>query len=102
MIEIPPPNPEKAAANVKQSASDYENDAEFAVVKIDGENNFFVNGEKMQSEQEMRNKLREAHQTTKKLMILGNGEAWHGSLVKVVDAGNDASMDEVAVAISDD
>jgi biopolymer transport protein ExbD len=107
-IAIPPPNPEKSTSKVKRTASDFENDSEYAVVRIDRDNTMWLDGDKVLSEQELRVKLRAARQGVKgaqgmkKLMILGNGDAHTVAVVKVIDAGNDSGMEEVQLALDDD
>jgi biopolymer transport protein ExbD/DNA-directed RNA polymerase subunit RPC12/RpoP len=106
-IGIPPPNPEKTSSKVKRNASDYENDAEYVVVRIDRDNTMWTADEKIPSEQDLHIKLRNARQGVKgappmkKLMVLGNGDAHTVSVVKVIDAGNDAGMEEVQLALDD-
>jgi biopolymer transport protein ExbD len=107
-IAIPPPNPEKASSQVKRNASDYENDSEYVVVRVDRDNALWIEGDKVTSDQELRTKLRNARQGVKgapglkKLMVLGNGEAHTVAIVKVIDAGNDAGMEEVQLALDDE
>jgi biopolymer transport protein ExbD len=107
-IAIPPPSAEKASSKVKRNVSDYENDAEYAVVRIDRDNTVWMDGDKIPSEQELRIRLRAARQGVKgappmkKLMVLGNGDAHTAAIVKVIDAGNDAGMDEVQLALDEE
>jgi biopolymer transport protein ExbD len=104
-LAIPPPNPEKASSNVKRSVSDVESDS--AVVRIDAENVIWLDNEKILSEQELRVRLRAIRQgvkgmpAVKKMTILGNGDAHTVTVVKVIDAGNDAGMDEVQLALEE-
>lgn len=106
-IGIPPPNPEKASSKVKRNVSDYENDSEYVVVRIDRDNTMYIEGDKIPNEQELHIKLRNARQGVKgappmkKLMVLGNGDAHTVTVVKVIDAGNDAGMEEVQLALDD-
>jgi biopolymer transport protein ExbD len=106
-IGIPAPSAEKTTSQAKRTATDYENDSEYAVVRIDRDNMIWLDGDKIPSEQELSTKLRAARQGgkngpgLKKLMILGNGDCNTVTVVKVIDAGNDAGMEEVQLAIDD-
>jgi biopolymer transport protein ExbD len=107
-IAIPPPNAEKSTAKVKRNVADYENDAEYVVVRVDRDNTMWIEGDKIPNEQELRIKLRNARQGVKgaaplkKLMVLGNGDAHTVAIVKVIDAGNDTGMEEVQLALDDE
>ena len=36
------------------------------------------------------------------MLVLGSGDAEHGTVVMVLDAGNDAGMEEVQLAVDED
>jgi biopolymer transport protein ExbD/DNA-directed RNA polymerase subunit RPC12/RpoP len=105
-IAIPPPSAEKSTAKVKKTISDFDS-SEYVIVRLDRDNNMFIEQDKIPSEQELRVRLRNAREgkkgtpPVKKLMILGNGDANTVTLVKVIDAGNAAGMDEVQMALDD-
>jgi biopolymer transport protein ExbD/DNA-directed RNA polymerase subunit RPC12/RpoP len=104
-IAIPPPNPESATSQVKKTVSDVENDS--AVVRIDRDNTIYIDVDKITSEQELRVRLKAIRQgekgnpPMKKLTILGSGDAHTVTVVKVIDAGNDAGM-EVQLALDNE
>jgi biopolymer transport protein ExbD/DNA-directed RNA polymerase subunit RPC12/RpoP len=106
-ISLPPPSPEKSTAKVKKTVTDFENDQEFVIVRIDRDNAMFIGDDKIQSEHELRVKLREAKQGSKgvppakKLMVLGHVDANTVTAVGVIDAGNEAGMDEVQLALDE-
>jgi biopolymer transport protein ExbD len=105
-IGIPPPNPEKASSKVKRDVSDFENDS--VVVRVDRDDSMWIENDKIPSEQELRIRLRNARQgvkgaqPVKKLLVLGNGDAHTVAVVKVIDSGNDAGMEEVQLALDND
>jgi biopolymer transport protein ExbD len=107
-IAIPPPNPEKAASNVKRTVTDFEEDPNVVIVRIDRDNVMYMDKDKIHSEQELRVKLREAKKGSKgnpgakKLLVLGHVDANTVSAVNVIDAGNDVGMDEVQLALDEE
>ncbi len=101
-IAMPPPDQQKAAAQGRRSVSDFEKDGDFAIVRIDRDNTVWLEGSEIPSEQELRVRLRAAHQIANKLLVLGSGDAQHGTVVMVLDVGNDVGMEEVRLAVSDE
>ncbi len=77
------------------------------IVRIDRDNTIWVNDSEVAggSERELRIKLGEARgssSASNKMLVLGNSEARHGTLVMVLDAGSDVGMDEMQLAIDDE
>jgi biopolymer transport protein ExbD/DNA-directed RNA polymerase subunit RPC12/RpoP len=105
-IGIPPPNPEKASSKVKRDVTDFEADS--VVVRVDRDDSMWIENDKIPSEQELRIRLRNARQgvkgaaPVKKVLVLGNGDAHTVAIVKVIDSGNDAGMEEVQLALDND
>jgi hypothetical protein len=68
----------------------------------------WIENDKIPSEQELRIRLRNARQgvkgaaPVKKVLVLGNGDAHTVAIVKVIDSGNDAGMEEVQLALDND
>jgi biopolymer transport protein ExbD len=104
-IDMPSPDPQKMASSGKRSAADYESDKDYIVVRIDRDNTVWLNDAVISSDQELLVRLREAKQSdssAKRMLVLGNSEAKHGKVVTVLDAGSDAGMEEVQLAIDDE
>jgi biopolymer transport protein ExbD len=79
----------------------------YIIVRIDRDNTIWVNDSEVAggSERELRIKLDEARSADKgssKMFVLGSSEAKHGTLVMVLDAGSDAGMDEMQLAVDDE
>ncbi len=104
-IDMPAPDPQKVASQGKRSVSDFESDKEYVVVRIDRDNTIWLNDAEIPSEQELLVRLREIRHgssTTNRMLVLGNGEAKHGTVVMVLDAGSDAGMEDVQLAVDDE
>ena len=89
-IETPPPDPQQVAAQGRKTAADP--DADAAALRIDADDTIWLDGGRIASEQDLRSKLRAAHQKDDrtKMMIKCAPEATHGTFVSVLDAGADA------------
>lgn len=102
-IGLPPPDPQKVSTQGRRTVADFERDGAYVIVRIDRDNAVWLEGTEIPSEQELRVRLREARQGLgSKLLVLGSPDALHGTAVMVLDAGNDAGMDEVRLALSDE
>ena len=104
-IGMPTPDPQKPAARGQRSASDFEQDKEYIVVRVDRDSMVWVDESEVRSEQELRVRLhglRQSGSAPNKMLVLGSGEAKHGTIVMVLDAGNDAGMEELQLAIDDE
>jgi biopolymer transport protein ExbD len=104
-IDMPSPDPQKMASSGKRSVSDFQSDKDYIVVRIDRDNTVWLNDAVISSDQELLVRLREAKQSDsspKRMLVLGNSEAKHGKVVTVLDAGSDAGMEEVQLAIDDE
>ena len=78
-----------------------END-EYIVVNIDQDDQVEIDGNKLQDIPELVNKLKElraAPPNPSKMLVVGHGDAKHGTMVEVLDAGHDAGIDLVRIAI---
>jgi biopolymer transport protein ExbD len=104
-IALPAPNPQKAAAQGRRAVADFEKDSDYVVVRIDRDNVVWLEGAEVPSEQDLRIQLRAARQGSaapNKMLVLGSAEAKHGTVVMVLDAGNDVGMDEVQLAVDEE
>ena len=99
-IGLPNPDPQqsgKAPAAVSATA--------YLTVRVDHDSMVWLEGDEVTSEQELRTKLREAHEGeggANKMAIVANGEAQYSTIVMVMDAGNDAGMEEIRLAVVED
>jgi len=98
-ISVPPVEETEAAA---QTVDELEQDS--IVVRIDGDNVYWVSAPKWTEEQqavsqaEMRSKLREAYDEgkgPKTLLVQANGSARHESVVAALDAGSGSGLEEI-------
>lgn len=101
-IAMPPPDQQKTAGQGRRSVSDFEKEGDYAIVRIDRDNSVWLEGSEIPSEQELRVRLRASRQMANKMLVLGSGDALHGTVVMVLDAGNDVGMEEVRLAVSDE
>lgn len=101
-IAMPPPDQQKTGAQGRRSVSDFEKEGDYAIVRIDRDNTVWLEGSEIPSEQELRVRLRASRQLASKMLVLGSGDAQHGTVVMVLDAGNDVGMEEVRLAVSDE
>jgi biopolymer transport protein ExbD len=100
VINLPAPQV-SGAPNSVQTVSDITSDPNYVVVTIDADDAVFVEDEEALSEQDLRAKLRAAHQDQGKdgLMISGSGDSTHGKFVMVLDAGAEAGMTEIMFSV---
>jgi len=99
VINLPAPQASNTA-NV-QAVPDMADDSTYVVVTIDADDSVFVDEEEALSEQDLRAKLRAAHQEHDKdgLMINGAADSSHGKFVMVLDAGADAGMKDIKFSV---
>jgi len=96
---------DSSGASATSVPTDYLNDPTFVVVTIDEEDTVWLEEEQIYSDQSLRSKLRairkEAPETTG-LLVIGDPDATHGTLVGVLDAGADAGIKELLFSVSQD
>jgi biopolymer transport protein ExbD len=100
VINLPAPQASNAPNSV-QAVRDITDDSTYVVVTIDADDSVFVDDEEALSEQDLRSKLRAAHQEHEKdgLMINGAADSTHGKFVMVLDAGADAGMKDIKFSV---
>lgn len=100
VINLPNPQPPASAPDSVQAVPDTA-ESNKVIVTIDENDAVFVDDEDAPSEQELRSKLRAAHQKdeTAGLLIKGASEATHGKFVMVLDAGADAGMTKIEFTV---
>ena len=104
-INMPSPDPQKVASSGKRSVSEFESDKEFVIVRIDRDNTMWLNDTEIPSQQELLVRLREIRQSgsaPNRMLVLGNSECKHGTVVEVLDAGSDVGMEEMQLAVDDE
>lgn len=108
-IELPPPEVSDAAA-ANPTLEQLEEDSDFVIVRVDGDNTIWVNDAQAPSRHDLLVKLREARRglpgaagrPPRKLLVLASGAAEHEYVVRALDAGTEAGMEEVRLATSED
>jgi biopolymer transport protein ExbD len=108
-IKMPAPDSESTAKTGKKSISEIEKDQDTVMVRIDHDNAVWLNDTEIPGgsgcEHELRVRLREARKSggnKSKLMVLGNSECMHGTVVMVLDCGTDTGFNEMQLAVDDE
>jgi len=101
VINLPAPQAAASAADAVQAVPDVSDDSSFVVVTIDADDAIWVEDEEVLSEQDLRSKLRAAHQKDDRshMLIKCAPESTHGAFVSVLDAGADAGMAEIQFSV---
>ncbi|HEV3344635.1 MAG TPA: biopolymer transporter ExbD [Pirellulales bacterium] len=86
------PTPEAEAEQGSQRAPQSA-DEDQVVVQIDADDTVAVDGDEVPSRQELIARLRASEREN--LLVMASGEAMHGTVVMVLDAGSDAGMDQI-------
>jgi biopolymer transport protein ExbD len=104
-IPMPPPDPREGAASAPSSLSTFETDDDYVVVQIDRNDVVRVEGAEVKGARELLFKLRDLRNGPKapsKMLVVGHGDATHGTTVMVLDAGHDVEMESVRLALQDE
>jgi biopolymer transport protein ExbD len=104
-IKMPAPDPQKMASSGRKSVSDFQSDKDYVIVRIDAQDTVWLNEAEIRGQQELLVRLREARHggsAPTRMLVLGNSEATHGTVVRVLDAGSDVGMEEVQLAVDDE
>ncbi len=102
VMEMPPPQTKSAAAGATV-APDYSVDPSYLTITIEADDTIWFDDQQVFGAQELRVKLRELRDDDLQLtgmMVVGDPEASHGTLVMVLDAGADAGFDDLRFSIS--
>ena len=108
-IEIPPPDRQEHVAQAR-TLEELEQDDDYVIVEIHGDNTVFVDQSPAPSEQELLVRLREAREGVpgsgskgpSSLLVLASGECRHETVVMALDAGNAVGMENVRLATRDE
>jgi biopolymer transport protein ExbD len=96
---------DSSGASATSAPTDYLNDPAYVVVTIDEEDTIWLEEEQIYSDQSLRSKLRSIRKDdpeTTGLLVIGDPDATHGTLVGVLDAGADAGIKELLFSVSQD
>ncbi|HEY4234299.1 MAG TPA: biopolymer transporter ExbD [Lacipirellulaceae bacterium] len=102
VINLPAPQASESGAGSVQTATDVTNDPKYLVVTIDEDDTVWVGDEKVFGEQALRAKLRDARKADSSksgMLVVGDADASHGTLVMVLDAGVDAGMKDLLFSV---
>jgi biopolymer transport protein ExbD len=104
-IPMPAPDPQKGAAKEPQTVAAIDADDSYVVVRIDKNDKITVEGAEVRSERDLLFKLRDlrlAAARPEKLLVIGHGDATHGTAVMILDAGRELGMDQVKLTVQDE
>ncbi len=106
-LEVPTPDQPEHAAQAR-TIEELEEDDDYVIISIEGDNSVWVDDIEAPSEQELLVRLREARQGVagargpSNLLVLADGDARHETVVMALDAGNAVGMESVRLATADD
>jgi biopolymer transport protein ExbD len=104
-VPMPAPDPQKAGAREPKPLSDLEADNESIVVHIDRNDRITVNDAEVHNERDLLFKLRDLRTSGSrpdKLVVIGHGDATHGTAVMIMDTGREVGIDNVRLAVTDE
>ena len=104
-VPMPVPDPQKAASREPRPLSDLEADNESIVVHIDRNDRITVNDAEVHNERDLLFKLRDLRTSGSrpdKLVVIGHGDATHGTAVMIMDTGREVGIENVRLAVTDE
>jgi biopolymer transport protein ExbD len=104
-IPMPTPDPQKGAAREPTTVAAIEADDNYVVVRIDRNDKISVEGSEVRTDRDLLFKLRDLRLSSahpEKLLVVGHGDATHGTVVMVLDAGRELGMDQVKLTVKDE
>jgi biopolymer transport protein ExbD/DNA-directed RNA polymerase subunit RPC12/RpoP len=104
-IPMPAPDPQKGAAREPRSVAAIDSDDSYVVVRVDRNDKIMVEGSEVRTDRELLFKLQDLRRTAahpEKLLVVGHGDATHGTVVMVLDAGRELGMDQVRLTVQDE
>jgi biopolymer transport protein ExbD len=106
-IQFPTPeNREKndSGATSAKSVAQFEQDNEFVIVRVDAEDTVWVDDSTAPSPQEIVSKLRNAggKGATVRVLVLTHGDSHYGTAVMVLDAAQEAGIQDIRLAVQND
>ena len=108
-IEMPPPDQTESAAQ-SRTLEEIEEDDDYVIIEIHGDNTVWVNEREAPSRQEVLSILREAREGVagsssrgpSSLLVMADGNALHETVVMALDAGSAVGMENVRLATVDE
>lgn len=104
-VPLPAPDPQKTGASDSRSVAELESDSEFIIVRIDRNDAIFVNDIEVRNEKDLLFKLRDLRTSGSrpdKMLVVGHGDANHGTAVMVLDTGREVGIEQVRLSVADD
>ncbi|MBI3861423.1 MAG: biopolymer transporter ExbD [Planctomycetia bacterium] len=104
-IPMPVPDPQKGAAKEPQTVAAIDADDSYVVVRVDKNDKITVEGAEVRSERELLFKLQQLRREAsrpEKLLVIGHGDATHGTAVMILDAGRELGMEHVKLTVQDE
>jgi biopolymer transport protein ExbD len=104
-VPMPAPDPQKAGAREPRPLSDLESDNEYIVVHIDKNDRITVNDAEVHGDRELLFRLRDLRTSGNrpdKMLVVGHGDATHGTAVMIMDTGREAGIEHVRLAVADE
>ena len=101
-IEVPVPDPQQTAAKATPTIEQFEKDGDFVIVRIDQDDTIWVDDSAVPSPQELIVRLRDMREGSgeaRGILVLGNEDASHSTVVQVLDAGAEAGMQDIRMAL---
>ena len=98
------PSPHKSSSSTTSQPTNYFDDPTFIVVTIDEDDLVYIDNEEVYGDQNLRAKLRALRREDPDrtgMLVIGNPDATHGTLVSVLDAGADAGIKELLFSVTD-
>jgi biopolymer transport protein ExbD/DNA-directed RNA polymerase subunit RPC12/RpoP len=100
------PTPESSTGAIAQpTMSDYQNDANVVMVRIEGDDSITIEDAQVFGDDEMRSKLRAMRQDNPAInsaMIVGSADASHGAAVRVFDACAAVGLNKPIFTVEED
>ncbi len=104
-VPMPAPDPQKSAARESRSVPELESDTDYIVVHIDRNDRMTVNDAEVHNERDLLFRLRDLRTSGNrpdKMLVVGHGEATHGTAVMVLDTGREVGIEQVRLAVADE
>ncbi len=106
-IELPRPSSTASAsqAPAKRTIEDFEADEDYVIVRIDRDNSVWVEDAETLTSADLHERLREIvnrqGEQSPHVLVLGSGDAEHGTAVMVLDAAHDVGISDVRLAVEE-
>ena len=104
-IPMPVPEADKSGAKQPTSVTEIDADDSYIVVRIDKNDKITVEGAEVRNERDLMLKLKDLRlqpSRPEKMLVVGHGDATHGTAVMVLDVGRDLGIDQVKLSVKDE